>query len=276
MNQHTKQSLYGWAVGIILAAFFAAICYLVCIPKAHAAGPKVESGSTTFVLLAKKSLRNDLPSCYGPDCRGKLQDVKVYLVNPVLAYGEAWLWAGGKLYHAHVWRINVHKDYFLWAFQGHPLWYKAIKYVADATDPANVKGPAEWPKIDLLPQAQCQLVAQGAMINVTSDAGTLIQPSPARHCNPAPAPSDAGPVPDLCWTEIRKWPDGSVVTCSGTGYWLARNRHGGQPGQPPNDADLPTPVDAGAPPPGSGGSWETPDAQTTHVCPSVLIGTPCP
>lgn len=236
-------------------------------------------GNTQFVLLVQKDLASNLPACYGPSCRGRLQDVRVQQINPVWAVADAWLWVNGNRYHAHVWRINVHTDWYLWAWQGHPIWYRAIAYMAaNLADPTNVKGPAVWKAVDLLAPVQCRAVANGSMVNVTSDAGTLVQPNPVTYCNSPQAPSDAGPAPDSCWTEVRRWPDGgAVITCGGSGYWLARNRFGGnEPQTAAPDAGIPAPVDAGVMPPGQLGGWVAPDAATIHSCFNVPIGTPCP
>lgn len=255
---------------------FLAILLSVVFGLVYSVAADDHGGDTQFVLLAEKSLGHTLPACYGPSCAGKLQDVRVQLVNPVWAVADAWLWVNGNRYHAHVWRISVHADWYLWAWQGHPIWYKAIKYKVLEFDPLKYKGPATWAAAGSLAPTQCRIVANGAMVNVRSDAGTLLQPNPVTYCGATPTPSDAGPSPDSCWTVQPMWQE-QVVTCGGTGFWLARNRYGGgSPGTVAPDAGLPSPADAGAMPPGQLGNWETPDAQSTHACYNVPIGVKCP
>ena len=242
-----------------------------------------QGGNATFAMLARSSLGKKLPSCYGPSCVGKLVELHVWIRSGPLSYGDAFLWVNGTKYHALVWRIKVDADWYAWHFIGHNLWYKAISWHA-TQHPSDTAGPFHWRGIEGLAAAQCQAVAQAALINVRSDAGTLLPPPPSWTTSCAEAgpvaPSDAGPGQDACHTEPvpQSWPDGGVVTCSGQGFWLARNRWGGTWGSDPITGPLPPPVDAGAPQPAyyNEADWESPDAATTKTCFGVPVGEACP
>lgn len=261
--------------------WFAAVVTLLLVLITD--GFSSQGGDTTFVLLVKSSLGKTLPKCYGPSCMGKLVSMHVWIRTAPLSYGDAELWVNGVLYHALVWRIRVDSTWYLWAWQGNNMWFRAAKWYADQ-HPADTVGPGTWRSIATLGSAQCTAVAGAGMIPVRSDAGTLIPPAPLQQqvCAEAGAvaPSDAGPGQDACHivNVPQSWPDGGVVTCSGSGYWLARNRHGGTWGTDPVPQALPAAADAGAPPVGyqQDEDWSTPDAATTKTCWGVPVGAECP
>lgn len=263
------------AVVILIAILFVGLT--------DAYGHPSQGGNATFVLLARSTLGNKLPSCYGPSCVGKLAELHVWIRTGSLSYGDAELFVNGQTYHTLVWRIKVDSDWYAWAFQGHPIWWKAVDWFAQQ-HPSDTAGPSPWRGVEGLAPAQCQAVAQAALINVRSDAGTLIPPAPSWTTSCAEAgpvaPSDAGSGQDACHQVAvpQSWPDGGVVTCGGQGFWLARSRHGGTWGSDPAPGPLPVAVDAGAPQPAyyNEAEWESPDAAVTKTCFNVPIGEACP
>jgi len=254
------------------------ICFLLAIATAicwYALSEAQEPGVVQFVLRTPDTVKIP-PSCLvenGTTGTCKVDFVRRFQVQirePVWSYGDVWTTWQGNIYHAHVWRLKW-GSYYLWFWEGSRVWYAKAKYWVAHT--AGIGPILPLPLVG--GHASCPQAAPVFAVNVTTDAGTLQQPSPVRYCNQPSAPTDAG-VADSCYTVQPKWPDGSVAKCNGK-YWLMRNRYGGSPMIQWSDVDAGPGQAYQGPDPGSGASSPMEaDAATSKTCPNVPVETPCP
>lgn len=278
MTPSTKISIYSWAIGVLFAALFAALFALVCVPDSGAQpvgrGEVVVAGE---IQLTHPAIPEQVQFVALTSAKiSTLSFVESWLVHvktSIWVYGDAWVSSGKESYHAHLWRITAPGGY-VWVVQGSSAWWATAK--ANLGKSVEVQALLPLPQVGSSPK--CKDIAEAILVNVTSDAGALLQPGPVRLCNPV-APTDAG-APDACHTEVRKWPDGAVVQCGG--YWLLRSRWGGP--EPTHWKDL----DAGVVKPGSPSikpavpikptaeELKAPDAATTKTCWGVPVGAVCP
>lgn len=216
------------------------------------------STRATFAFVVPKAISNKLPTCIPSpgNCQWELWRVQRQAVTATWMSWDLYTRYRGQVYHAHGYRTG-NATRWLWVIDGHELWLKAIKIYAKANPAQITQGPALLEDIRKS-QSICDMVAPLIFVNVTNDAGRLVQPPEG------------------------SWPDGGAVSYCAGSYWLSRCRFGGSTPTAQADVDAGFGTDAVSAGSSTGiqqgvdeSSWIAPDAATHRIC-SVPVGQACP